>query len=386
MTLRFVARTFLIPSLCFAAAAVPSGRSFGQGDAAQASQSESTAVDKTSIDPMTRRAVEYLRLRGQKPDGSFSDSVGVTAVVAAGLTTSGVPADDPVVAKALDYLLKNVQEDGGIHAPGSRYANYETCIAAMAINEINEGGKYDQVLDRAEQFIRKGQWDQDEEVSEEDLRYGGAGYGSKARPDLSNTAFMIEALKELGASEDDPAIQKALVFVTRCQNLESEINSSPFAAKVDDGGFYYTVAAGGASVAGETENGGLRSYPAMTYAGLKSMIYAGLDDSDFRVKAAKDFLRKNYSVEQNPFLGDSGLYYYYQTMSKALAANGEPVFQAEDGPHVWRRELLKQLQERQREDGSWVNSNERFMESDPNLVTGYALLTLATIAGEQHGN
>ena len=40
-------------------------------------------------------------------------------------------------------------------------------------------------------------------------------------------------------------MQKALIFVSRCQNLESKDNTSPFAAKVNDGGFYYTVAAGG---------------------------------------------------------------------------------------------------------------------------------------------
>jgi len=32
---------------------------------------------------------------------------------------------------------------------------------------------------------------------------------------------------------------------------------------------------------------------------------------------------------------------------------------------------------RQRPDGSWVNDQRRWMEGDANLVTGYALLTLA---------
>ena len=37
-------------------------------------------------------------------------------------------------------------------------------------------------------------------------------------------------------------MKKALVFVSRCQNLETEHNTTPFAAKIPDGGFYYTCA------------------------------------------------------------------------------------------------------------------------------------------------
>jgi len=80
--------------------------------------------------------------------------------------------------------------------------------------------------------------------------YGGAGYGSHERPDLSNTSFLVDALHELGNGEDDEAIQKALAFVSRCQNFESPQNNSKNAARINDGGFYYTVANGGESKAG----------------------------------------------------------------------------------------------------------------------------------------
>jgi squalene-hopene/tetraprenyl-beta-curcumene cyclase len=39
--------------------------------------------------------------------------------------------------------------------------------------------------------------------------------------------------------------------------------------------------------------------------------------------------------------------------------------------------LIQELAQRQREDGSWLNSTDRWLEGDPNLVTGYVLLTLA---------
>ena len=44
--------------------------------------------------------------------------------------------------------------------------------------------------------------------------------------------------------------------------------------------------------------------------------------------------------------------------------------------HDWRADLLAALAKRQRPDGSWVNENDRWMEGDPNLVTGYALMAL----------
>ena len=71
---------------------------------------------------------------------------------------------------------------------------------------------------------------------------------------------------------------------------------------------------------GATPDGGLRSYGSMTYAGLKSMIYCGAGPEDPRVKAATKWIKDHYTLAENPGMGQQGLYYYYQTMSKALAA------------------------------------------------------------------
>src|SRR5690606_29538460 len=156
-------------------------------------------------------------------------------------------------------------------------------------------------------------------------------------------------------------------FVSRCQNLESEYNTTKFAGKVNDGGFYYTIAAGGSSQAGDTPDGGLRSYGSMTYAGLKSMIYAGVGPDDPRVKAAYEGIRKHYSREENPGMGDAGLYYYYHTLAKALdAMEKQDLIDSQGEIHNWRQELLDQLAKTQSKDGSWTNKNARWLESDPN--------------------
>jgi squalene-hopene/tetraprenyl-beta-curcumene cyclase len=340
--------------------------------------SASASVDRLA---MTNKAIEYLRVRGQAEDGSFSkqNGLGVSALVTAGLLSVGVPRDDAMITKALNYLEAFKQADGGIYAPNSKHSNYETCIAIMAFSKANADGKFGKLLEGAEAYVKKLQWDDGEGLKSDDPAYGGAGYGSKSRPDLSNTSFLLEALHSLGRDENDEAVQRALTFVSRCQNRASGDNPTQFAGLVNDGGFYYTPAAGGDSMAGKTESGGLRSYASMTYAGLKSMIFAGVGKDDERVKAATKFLEANYSVDSNPGMGTSGLFYYYHTMAKALDALGVTEFATANGERAWRTDLLAALAKRQKEDGSWINSDARWMEGDPNLVTGYALLTLGML-------
>ncbi len=328
---------------------------------------------------VVEKGIRYLEEQGQAEDGSFSGSTGpaITALAATALMKHGRSPEHPAVARALKYLEKFVRDDGGIYADQSLHRNYETAVAIQCFVEANRDGRYDKIIDKAVSFLKGIQWDEGEGKDRTDFAYGGSGYGSHKRPDLSNTSFFVESLRAAGVPEDDPAIQRALVFISRCQNLESEHNRTPYAAKNPDGGFYYTPAPG-QSQAGETANGGLRSYASMTYAGLKSMIYAGVGPDDPRVKAAIEWIRKHYGLDDNPGLGQQGLYYYYHTFAKALAALGVDQFtDAEGKVHDWRAELVRELAKRQRPDGSWVNSTTRWLEGDPNLVTSYALLALA---------
>ncbi len=333
-----------------------------------------------NYDQVVANAKEYLLARGQAADGSYSAQAGpaVTGLVVTSLLRNGGSPDDPAISKSLKYVEGFVHDDGGIYAPDSKYQNYETCMAIMCFAEANRGGKYDKLLAGAEAFVKKLQWDADEGQDIASASYGGAGYGGHKRPDLSNTQFFLDALKSLDRGPEDEAVQKALVFVSRCQNLESEHNAFPFAAKVNDGGFYYTIAAGGTSQAGANDDGGLRSYASMTYAGLKSMIYAGVKPDDPRVKAAVAWLQKNYDLQSNPGMGDAGLFYYYHTFAKSLDAYGESTFTDAAGKaHDWRAELVAALAAKQKPDGSFINENARWMEGDANLVTGYALLALS---------
>jgi squalene-hopene/tetraprenyl-beta-curcumene cyclase len=329
--------------------------------------------------PAIDRAVKFLRSRQDAKGGwSTQREPGITALVITALLRSGqVPPGDPMATRAFKYLESFIGAKGGLsEAP---HANYATSIALVAFQQANVGGRYDRLIKAGQEFLKSMQWDESEGKLRDDTFYGGAGYGgNNSRPDLSNTAFFIEALRDTGLPADDPNLQKALVFVSRCQNLKSEFNDQAWAGKINDGGFVYTAAQGGNSMAGKEGNGGLRSYASMTYAGLKSMIYAGLSREDPRVKAAFAYITNHYSLEENPGLGQQGLYYYYHTFAKTMSVLETPTITDAAGvSHDWRTELMAALAKRQQPDGSWVNSADRFMEGDPNLVTAYALLALA---------
>jgi squalene-hopene/tetraprenyl-beta-curcumene cyclase len=86
-------------------------------------------------------------------------------------------------------------------------------------------------------------------------------------------------------------------------------------------------------------------------------------------------------VDANPGMPGArarwGLYYYYHTMAKTLDVLGlDYVVDARGQKHDWRKDITQALARSQQADGSWSN-NTHWMEADPNLVTGYALMALA---------
>lgn len=344
-----------------------------------AAEAKTIGPDPQVYQTMVSRAAQFLANQ-QAEDGSLSSQAGIgpTALAALSLLRSGRTVIDPQVAKGLKYLEGFVQTDGAISPKEGMYRNYETSLALVCFAEANRDGRYATLIKNAEKYLKANQWTEEMGQDISSTNYGGAGYGKHKRPDLSNTQFFVDALKSAGAGANDEAMKKALVFISRCQNLESEHNTLPFPAKNPDGGFYYTCAAGGSSQAGKTADGGLRSYGSMTYAGLKSMLYANVGRDDPRIKAAVKWIQQHYDLSSNPGMGDAGLYYYYHTLAKTLDTLGIDEFEDAKGvKHDWRRDLAESLAKRQNANGSWVNTNDRWMEGDPNLATAFGLLSLS---------
>ncbi|WP_162273929.1 Dabb family protein [Mariniblastus fucicola] len=335
------------------------------------------------------KGVAYLLEKGRdETDGSFSKqlSPAVTGLCISALVRNGVPVGNKKVQQSLAFLETMVQPDGGIYGKGSHLRNYETSVSVIAFHQCNVDGKYDEILDRASKFLKGIQWDDGEGHGIESNHHGGQGYGSHERPDLSNTSFFLDALKEL---EDDDmqnsdAVRKALIFTSRCQNLASPYNSAEFTEHIpegDEGSFIYSAVGKGETKVepnSTTPAGGLRGYASMTYAGLKTFLYAGVDKDDFRVKAAMDWISRHYDLDSNPGMGKQGLFYYYHVFAKTMNAIGDPKLKDHEGvEHDWRSDLVSKLASMQKSDGSWTNEHDRWYEGDPNLVTAYSLLAIS---------
>lgn len=337
--------------------------------------------------------VAYLKSQ-QQPGGNWGDA-NTPALTALALTAIlrdpnyDHSAETPDwVNKGFDFIRSNQKTDGGIYGKGM--ATYNTSSSIMALLAL--GRKEDETLIlKARAFLINQQTDWGNKGESDDQFDGGVGYGGTyAHSDMSNTYLSLEALyhsKKLATDSEhgqQPRLdwEAALTFVSRCQNL-TETNDQEFASDDPDnkGGFVYFP---NDSKAGTQElpDGtiALRSYGSMSYAGLLSFIYADLEKDDPRIVAVMDWLSKNYTLKENPGLGQQGLYYYYQTIAKALSAAGVDKLKLPDGKEAdWRLELSRQLLSNQREDGSWVNANSRWWENDPVLVSAYNIMSLAQL-------
>jgi len=358
----------------------------------------------------------------QNEDGhwSLAQYPAITAlVVRAHLDRPGRQPGDisPYVRKGLDFIAGCARKDGGIYEDvpagrgGSlRHYNTSACMMALAASGRTE---YDAVIERARNFL----------IDAQNLtpgpHYGGWGYDAefgREYADMNNTGFVVESLfyttfisrvscapPTMGLQQDrtkpdDPDAPKAadwqaaVAFLSRCQNLDAgkaEMETAVSPRPQDRGGFFYRPADGKAG-GGKTDEGQpyWHSYGNATYVGLMCLLQANLDRDDRRMKAAVDWVRRNYTLEEHPGQGKQGLYFYYHTMAKALFLNAQEKLRLADGRTVdWRQDLAIKLLSLQRIDpktglGYWKNDVGRWMENDPVLTTAYCVLALNTLLTE----
>jgi len=366
-------------------------------------------------------ALQFIA-KGQNENGSFGlyKEVGVTSAVLHALLLSDPKYRNPeneITLKAMAFLLNNVQPDGRI-ADGKGYDNYKTSLAVSALTALPESnyrsaldniakrkllaeGKKKGPLTREKLMSSVRDWFGKQQAQEsngydknKDPNYGGQGYGGVPMHDLSNSQFAMDAMHGLGIRQGHPFFNRMEIFVNRTQNLRA-VNDLTDKAKFpelknfavqDDGGFGYAPAVS-KSAEIRTADGKkfAKSYASITAAGLKTLIQLGVKKDDIRVQGAKAWLSNNYSLEKNTGLdvpgesskGSQGLYYFYWTFAKAMSALGDKTMSLKDGTEInWAEQVAGKLKSLQREDGSWLNEQDRWQEGDPYLVTSYCLVAL----------
>lgn len=331
----------------------------------------------------------------------------VSALVLRGLMMNpkADPVGDAALAKAAAYILRFRQPDGGIY--DRILPSYNTSLALSALARVKTP-EAQAAMRPAQEFLKSLQWgstapakdnaDAPTPVGPEHIYYGGVGYGKHGRPDNSNLNMFMQAMEDSGVSPEDEAVKRALEFLRRTQ-MDERVNDMPYAKGSRQGGLVYATAENAQSVDGrpgqsqagtmeETLSDGtrasrLRAYGSMTYAGFKSYLYAELPKDDPRVAAAFGWIRRNYSVDENPGIGSSGQYYYYLVFARALAALGTPTLDLLDEhdnatgqTRRWAEDLADKFAALQQADGSFKSLDKRWMEDNPELITAYALVAL----------
>ena len=306
----------------------------------------------------------------QNEDGSWKKSVGITALALRAYLESfrGYnESDGAFITKPISFMLSNIKPDGAISESNINRA-YNTATAMYAL-AATKNPKYADAIAGAQKYLGVLQIDEGEGYQRDHRYYGGIGYGNDERPDLSNQYLALEGLRASALDPKDPVWERALLFISRCQN-RSESNDQAWAG--NDGGFTYMP---GASAWHKEPT----SYGAMTYAGLISLIFAGVDKTDPRVQAAWKWISANYTVDENPGVeGRHALFYYYEAFAKTMAAMGDPIVKDAKGKeHNWRNDLVAKLVSMQNSDGSWVNPySAREWEGIKELITARSVIAL----------
>lgn len=337
-----------------------------------------SAGQKEDISAAISKGLKFL-VSQQAEDGHFSDAQmpALTALPLWALVHGG-EGQTEAAKKAAAYVLKTQRPDGGFYIPkpgrgGSGLGNYNTSVCVSAL--FDSGHAPMKAILNARTYIAASQ------LTGDDTMAGGFGYDRMSRrryADLSNTSYAMDAMRRTEKAEDfrpkgearaDLNWEKALSFVTHLQEKEGE----------RAGGAAYNERTAQSGVAtNSTGRVQLRAYGSMSYAAVLSMCHAKLTRADPRVKSALEYCSKFWTVDENPGMGNQGLYYYYDILTRALSVAGVDTFVLPDGRTiVWRQELATKLLSLQKPDGSWVNDNNRFWENDPVLVTAFAILSLS---------
>ncbi len=271
------------------------------------------------------RGLENLKAL-QNADGSFGRGrygrhAGITGLCALAFMGDGhLPGRGKygdVVAKALDFVLKNATETGLLAAESSHGPMYGHGFAALFLGEIYgmtaDDDRTRDALVRAMQLIVNSQND------EGGWRYNPVPYDA----DVSVTICQIMALRSArnaGIKVPKETIDAAVRYVRECQNA--------------DGGFRYMKDMGGSA------------WP-RTAAGIASLFYAGIYKDD-AIERGLDYLVKNAMPTGNGGpLGQAHYFYgHYYAVQAMYLAGGERW-------QLWWPAIRGELLNRQDANGGW---------------------------------
>jgi squalene-hopene/tetraprenyl-beta-curcumene cyclase len=313
----------------------------------------------------------------------------VTALVLTALVgPSPEKSASPAIEKGYAYLLSCVQPDGGIYNKDLQSYNTSVALSALVLRNRPQDRA---VILNARRFLIGLQVGDAQLGGTNSPFSGGIGYGGTDKlPDLSDTVMALGGdLQQQAAGAGQQWSQGAGFELEGCASVRAKL-PEPARLQRPTLGLRRSAKQGRFYLCSRTQHG-RSNQPAVRPRRLSFLRFhdlcrfvelhlCGLEADDPRVTSALDWLRGNYTVDENPALGPQGIYYYYELMAKALTFAGVDTMETKDGRKAnWREELALKLLNLQHADGSWANENGRWWEKDPNLDSAFAITTLEII-------
>jgi squalene-hopene/tetraprenyl-beta-curcumene cyclase len=358
------------------------------------------------VDRALRLAGRFL-VEQRSPDGSwrsdqyspFKSGDALTPLVLDALRP--LASEDefaPAFRKGCDRLAALVKSDGSIDE-GKFGLSYPVYTAALSVVVLGEASNVHHLKARDAWlvYLRRRQLTEDLGWNPRDKPYGGWGYSiplpRKPRAadltlpveaNLSATVFALDALRAAGQAGNDPAFQKALVFLQRRQNFEDERSGDP-----SHGGFTFIYDDGARNKAGSyVDQHGLtrfHSYGSTTADGLRGLLASRLPNKHARVAAARSWLETNFRTDIHPGpyekvrepLRQSVYFYYCRSVARTLQLLAVRELATREGKVDWAEALADELLRRQDEKGRWINAADAQREDDPLVATSLAMSALA---------
>ncbi len=348
----------------------------------------------SALDDVECRAAAWL-YRQQRSDGSWrSETYGLlkpgqslTPFVLVSLMGTLSARDQHAVARADGFIREMTAPDGSLGTTDLTAHDYPVYATSLALryegwvrSSIPSGaGAPFRITDLRERWLRGQQFTEANGWKREDPAFGGWGMGGPIREvphpghlDISKTRYALEALRAAGAKDEDPAFERARVFLGRCQDWAEQGQGQ------GTGGFWFSPVILDANKAGK-EGDRFRPYGTTTADGILALLACGVKPDEPRLAAGHRWLREHHRTDVVPGIPPGVSPYWETAMRFYYLAGCSAVFARLGGPEGWREALTAALAASQKSDGSFQAENPMMREDDPLIATALALQALAPI-------
>jgi hypothetical protein len=325
------------------------------------------AVTREEVEQAIKDGIRFLKSQ-QNADGAWEDfdhraQGGTTALAALALLTAGVPATDPSVARALDFLNRFDAATLG--------KTYTVALQTMVFAQADPV-KYKVQITRNVFWLERAQIKPNERVPWPGSWTYDDGKGSQG--DNSNTQYALLGLQ--AASEVGIPVKPEVWTLSR-QYWEMAQRRGGF----DSGSWGYyprdQQPAGGSMTCagiGSLIISGLRRFEGQETLINDQVRNCGRGGTNPDLQRAIDWLAANFRVSENPGKQQQWKYYFLYGLERAGRLSGLRYF----GDHDWYFEGAEHLIHDPNRDpltGKWTGTMSA--EQDPVITTSFVLLFLA---------